>query len=167
MRNTLAAFAAATVALAPTPALAHDEESEVPPPFTSPACGGVTIEITRFDLNFKERESSFMATGIATFRVSDEDSSVELSAPGRFQVTTDPATGVATIVSTGRTLLFPETSSQQETLRDRFGSDLVLVNGRIVITERVDPATGMPVPGSERIVSSTPKVTDVCALLRR
>ncbi len=103
----------------------------------------------------------------SALRFADMDSSVDLRLPGRIRVIDDPATGVRTIVLTGRSLLFPETPGQEDALEQAGLPELPVILGRVVLTERVDPQSGAAIPGTEEVVSYTPNVTSLCTLLAR
>jgi len=170
MRKTLVFAIALTGALAlPASALAdsHDEEPPPPPPMPE-LCGGVLdIELIVDRTKFKPLENGFQQQGQAIVRISDEDSSVDIRVPGRLVLTEDLGTGLRTIVLSGQNLLVPVTEGQLDAQREAGLPDLALVKGRVVLTEQITAggAEGPAVPGSERVVSFTKNVTDVCALL--
>ena len=56
----------------------------------------------------------------------------------------------------------PDTESLRTALADAGLPDIALVTGRVVVLETFDEATGTV---TDRIVSASPHVTDVCALL--
>ena len=164
--RTLAISVALTGALAlPTPALADSHEEPPPSPPPPALCGGaVRVELLRDRTRFKPFENGFQQQGSLRLRVSDEDSSVELNLPGRLRLADDPQSGVRTIVLSGRNLLLPATDGELAAVRRAGLPDIALVTGRVVLTEGIKP-DGSIVPGSERVESFTPRVTDVCALL--
>ena len=164
MRTRLLAVALATplvLGFAPSAAAAE----ELP---TFDACGGaVTLEVVKDTTRFHERPDGFSLTGNAVVRLSDADSSVTIRVPGRLVLTEDPDTRVRTLVLSGQNLLLPETPGQAAAFAAAGLPEIPLIEGRVVLTERFDPRTGVVVPFSERVVSYTPNVTDVCALLAR
>ena len=164
--RTLAFSVALTGALAlPTPALADSHEEPPPSPPPPALCGGaVEVELLRDRTRFKPLENGFQQQGSLRLRVSDKDSSVELNLPGRLRLADDPQSGVRTIVLSGRNLLLPATDGELAAVRRAGLPDIALVTGRVVLTEGIKP-DGSIVPGSERVESFTPRVTDVCALL--
>jgi hypothetical protein len=163
MRRLLAAALAAPLALAvATPASAEP----VPPPPLPPMCDGevLTIEFVRDTSRFHPREFGFSVTGNGIVRLSDGDSSVDVRVPGRLSITDDPEAGTLTFVLSGRNLLFAETPAQREALEAAGLPEIALITGRVVIVSTFDPEEETV---SEEIVSFTPHVVDVCALLDR
>lgn len=165
-RTVVVAGAVAGVLCAAPAAYADGHEPAGPPPIR--ACGS-EIEVTelRNDVRFEERAFGFQLTGNAVLRFSDADSSVDLRIPGRLRLTDDPATGVRTIVLTGRNLLVPESPGQDAAIRRAGLPELPVIPGRVVLRERFDPQTGATRPGTEEVVSYTGNVTSLCTLLAR
>jgi hypothetical protein len=160
-RLLLTAALAAPLVLGFAPSAAAEEG---PPPVQ--ACGGsITLEIVEDTTRFHERADGFSVTGNGIAQLSDADSSVTIRIPGRVSFSEDPDTGVRTIVLTGHNLLLPETEGQAAAFAAVGLPEIVLIQGRVVVQEEFDPETGETVPGSERVLSYTPHVTDVCALL--
>jgi len=134
---------------------------------TFDACGGtVTLEFIKDTTRFHGAPDGFSVTGNGIVRLSDADSSVVIRIPGRVRFTDDLEAGVRTIVLSGHNLLLPETPGQAAAFAAAGLPEIVLIKGRVVVTERIRE-DGSTVPGSERVVSHTPNVTDVCALLAR
>ncbi|PWW21461.1 hypothetical protein JD79_00593 [Geodermatophilus normandii] len=165
MRKTAALALSAPLAVAiATPAQAQEID------VTFEACGTtIGVEVLQDTTRFVEREFGFQLVGNSVVRLHDleagQDSSVDIHIPGRLVLTVDPRTNTQTIVLSGANLLYPETPGQAAALAAAGLPEVSLVRGRVVIEERVDPETGMPVEFSQRVVSYTPHVTDVCALL--
>jgi hypothetical protein len=151
--------------LVSTPALADEPPPPPPPPPSAvELCGTpVDIRVVRDDSRFRERDRGFQVQGFLSVEVSDADSSVVLTAPGRIRVTEDRATGRRTLVLTGRNLLLPDLELERDALRAAGLPDIPLITGRVVLEETFDPATGETLTG--RVVSVAGSVTDVCALL--
>jgi hypothetical protein len=158
MRRLLAVALAAPLALLfASPATAD----QGPPPRPLDACGGtVTVETIVDTTRFIETKSGFQIVGNGVVRLSDQNSSADIRIPGRVSFSGDE-TGTR-IVLTGRNLLIPDTESLRAALADAGLPDIALITGRVVILETFDEETGTV---TDRIVSATPKVTDVCALL--
>lgn len=167
MRTTVVVAGAIAGALVAAPAAYADEHDSAGP--AQLAGCGTTLTVTELKNNarFKERASGFQGTGDLVLRISDADSSVDLRLAGRIRLSDDPATGVRTIVLTGRILLVPETPGQEAAIQRAGLPELPVIIGRVVLTERFDPRTGATLPGTEEVVSSTPKVTSLCTLLAR
>jgi hypothetical protein len=160
-KRLLATGASAAGMMLISPVLPAAAQEHPPPIF---ACGGqITIEVLKDTTNFKELDFGFQTAGNAVLRVSDGDSSVLLRLPGRARVTFDPETGTSTQSLTGQTLLVPFTEEQRAAIEAAGLPELALIKGRVVITEEFNPETGEPI--SAQVVSHTPNVTDVCALL--
>jgi len=157
MRRLLAVALAAPLALS----VAAPAAAEVGPP-PVPACGGtVSVQTIVDTTQFVETKSGFQIVGNGVVRLSDQNSSVDVRIPGRVSFSTDK-TGATRIVLTGRNLLVPDTESLRTALADAGLPDIALVTGRVVVLETFDEATGTV---TDRIVSASPHVTDVCALL--
>lgn len=160
MRRLLAVALAAPLALSFASSASADEG---PPPSSVHACGGtVTVETLVDTTRFVETKSGFQIVGNGVVRLSDEDSSVDIRIPGRVSFGPDAATGGTRIVLSGRDLLIPDTKSLAAALADAGLPDIALITGRVVVVETFDEQTGTV---TDRIVSATPHVTDVCALL--
>lgn len=159
MRCLLAVASAAPLALSfASPAVADDG----PPGNSVPACGGtVTVETIVDTTRFIETKSGVEIVGNCAVGLSDENSSVDIRIPGRESFSADPS-GATRIVLSGQNLLVPDTESLRQALADAGLPDIALISGRVVILETFDEKTGTV---TDRIVSATPKVTDVCALL--
>jgi hypothetical protein len=158
MRRLLAVALAAPLALSfASPAVAD----EAPPPILG-CGGGVSVEPIVDTTRFIETKSGLQIVGNGVARVSDGDSSVDVQIPGRASFSLDPATGATRIVLSGQILLIPDTESLATALADAGLPEIALVTGRVVILQTFDEATGT---FTAEIVSATPHVTDVCALL--
>jgi hypothetical protein len=165
MRKFAAIALSAPLALAvATPAQAQDIVA------TFDACGTtIGVAFPQDTTRLIEREFGFQVVGNSVARLYDlnagEDSYVDLNLPGRLLLTVDPETNTQTIVLSGSTLLFPETPGQAAAFAAAGLPEASLIKGRVVVEERVDPETGVAVEFSQRVVSYTPNVTDICALL--
>ena len=134
---------------------------------TYDACGGsVTLEFLRDTTRFHAAPDGFAVTGNGIVRLSDADSSVDIRIPGRVRFSDDPDAGTRRIVLSGHILSLPATPGQAAAFAAAGLPGISLIKGRAVVTERI-LGDGSTVPGSERVVSHTPNVTDVCALLAR
>jgi hypothetical protein len=160
MRRLLAVALSAPLAFSCASPAAADEG---PPPLTLSACGGtVTLEQIVDTTRLIETKAGIQIVGNGVVQLSDRDSTIDVRIPGRVSFSSDAETGVTRIVLTGQTLLIPDTEGLRTALADAGLPDIALIHGRVVIVENFDEETGTV---TDRIVSATPRVTDVCALL--
>ena len=163
MRKFAAIALSAPLALAvAAPAQAQDIA------FTVDACGTrIGVEFLNDTTHAKEHKFGFQIVGNADARLYDlnggEDSFVDIRIPGRVRVTFDPETNTQTIVLSGSNLLVPETPGQAAAFAAAGLPEVSLIKGRVVVQEQIGPKG--PIEGTQRVVSYTPNVTDVCALL--
>lgn len=158
LAGALATAALLTLLLPVGTATAQDEPDE-----TFPACGGdVSLFVVSDSFRAKEHSFGLQFTGTGTLRLADDDSSIVVRIPGRLRI--EEEGGLRTFVSSGQTLITPLTPGETAAVSAFFGTDLVLVQGKTVFSERIR-SDGTTIEGSQRVVSVSGRVTDLCASL--
>lgn len=158
-RLTGALATAALLTLLPAGIAQAQEE----PDTTVSACGGeVSVFVVSENIQAKEQSFGFRFTGNVVLRLADEDSSIVVRTPGRLLI--EEENGLRTSTSSGQNLFAPVTPGELAATREFFGTDLVLVQGRIVSSERIRP-DGSVIEGSQQVASASGRITDLCEAL--
>ncbi len=155
-RTALALTSAALMLMATTAAAQETEPPPGPPPINACGTTPLMVEEVKVNINQRENETGFGASGVFVLRISDEDSSVVVRQSGSFSVKLTESG--ATVTNNGRTLLIPNDPALAEAIEEAGLPELPLIIGRVVIEDG---------PNGPEIVSVKGRVIDVCELLAR